>query len=200
MPSQLRYAADPYQTLINRYSYTQYGRESYGFIQNWLANAVLRNTTGLWTSNIASLIVPMRTERIVFDEYEQVQTYIFPLLIILMYIIPIHRLVMRIVTERESSSREIMKVMGMSEASYWLSWFIYFMSIATIIAASATLITKYQILPHSNGFLIFAYFWLFGLSLFGYVVLMSSFFRSAMVASLVSNLLYFFTHLCDYAV
>jgi ATP-binding cassette, subfamily A (ABC1), member 3 len=117
-----------------------------------------------------------------------------------MYVIPIHRLVMRIVTERSNRSREMMKVMGMAEWSYWLSWFLYFMSICTIIAISAMLITKYQILPHSNIFLLFCYFWLYSLSLFGYSLFMSSLFSSPLIASLVSNFLYFFTHLCDYAV
>ncbi len=74
------------------------------------------------------------------------------------------------------------------------------MVIATLIAVSAMLITKYNILPHSDAFLIFGYFWMYGLSLFGYVILMSSFFQSAMIASLVSNLMYFFTHLCDYSI
>ena len=146
------------------------------------------------------MTVPMKSEKIIFDEYEQAQTYLFPLLIVLMYLIPIHRLVTNLVRERESRSQEMMRVMGMSQASYWLSWFIWFMAICSIIAGSSTLITKYEVLPHSNPGLIFSYFWLYGLSLFGYGVLMSSLFSSAMIASLTSNLLYFFTHLCDYAV
>ena len=41
---------------------------------------------------------------------------------------------------------------------------------------------------------------MYSFSLFGYVIFMSSLFTSSKVASLVSNLLYFFTHFCDYAV
>jgi hypothetical protein len=154
----------------------------------------------MWDASIASLLVPGKSEHIVFDQYEEVQTYVFPLLILLMYVIPIHRLVMRIVTERKNRSREMMKVMGMRESSYWFSWFIYYMSICSLIAISAMLITKYYILPHSNLFLLFVYYWLYSLSLFGYSVMMTSFFTSPLIASLVSNFLYFFTHLCDYAV
>jgi hypothetical protein len=181
-------------------SFTLYARESFAFFQNWLANALLRNATGIWDASIASLVVPMKSEKIVFDQYEEVQTYLFPLLILLMYLIPIHRLVTNLVRERESRSREMMRIMGMSEASYWFSWFIWYMLICSIIAGSSTIITKYEVLPHSDWGLIFSYFWLYSLSLFGYGVLMSSLFSSAMIASVTSNLLYFFTHLCDYAV
>ena len=124
----------------------------------------------------------------------------FPSLILLMYIVPIHRLVMRIVTEKESKSLDIMKVMGMNESSYWLSWFIYFMFVTSVIAICATAITKTNVLPYSDWSLIFLYFWLYSLSLFGYSVFMSSFFTNAKVASLVSNFLYFITYFADYAV
>jgi len=200
VPSQLKYAADPYETLIQRESYTLYARDTFSFFQNWAANAVLRNTSGIWDASIASLVVPMKSEKIKFDEFWEAQGNLYPLLILLMYIIPIHRLVMRIVTERESNSRDVMKVMGMREVSYWISWFIYFMTITSLIAMGATFIAKTNVIPNSNWFLIYVYFWLYSLSIFGYVVFMSSLFSSSIVASLVSNLLYFFTHMCDYAV
>lgn len=123
----------------------------------------------------------------------------FPLLVLLVYIIPIHRLVMRIVSEK-SDARELMKVMGMRESAYWASWMVYFMSVSGLIAVCATVITRYNVLKHSNQGIVFAFFWLYSLSLFGYSVMMASLFRNKGVASLVSNLLYFFTHFCDYAV
>lgn len=146
------------------------------------------------------MTVPMRTDVIKFDEFDPIQENLFPLCVLLMYIIPIHRLIMRIVSERESRAREIMKVMGMKESSYWISWFIYYISITTVIAFASWGITKYNVLPNSNGLLIFGYFWLYGLSVFGYTIMMSAFFSSPRIASLVSNMVYFFTHFCDYAV
>ena len=65
-----------------------------------------------------------------------------------------------------------MKVMGMKESSHWLSWFIYYISVVTVISIASMLIITYNVLPNSNRFLIFLYFWLYGLSHFGYVLLM----------------------------
>ncbi len=49
-----------------------YARETYNFFQNWLANAVLKNETGMWDASIASLLIPGKSEPIVFDKYEEV--------------------------------------------------------------------------------------------------------------------------------
>lgn len=145
------------------------------------------------------LTVPMRSEEIRFDEFDSIQDNMFPILVLLMYIIPIHRLVMRVVEER-GTVKQLMRTMGMQERAYWASWLVYFMSVSSIIALSATLITRYNVLQYSNGGLIFSFFWLYSLSLFGYSILMASLFRTPAVASLATNLLYFFTHFCDYAV
>ena len=198
IPSQLNYAVDRFISLIQRPAYTLYARQSYSYFQNWVANAVLRNESGIWTASISSLTVPMTSEPIEFDEFETVSKNIFPLLIVLMYIVPIHRLVMRIVTEKESL--DIMKVMGLRESCYWTSWFLYFMSITTVIAIVATVITKSNVLPNSDGDLLFLFFWLYSLALFGYSVFMASFFSVPRTASQVSIFVYFITYFADYAV
>jgi ATP-binding cassette subfamily A (ABC1) protein 1 len=126
----------------------------------------------------------------------------FPLLVLLMYVIPIHRLVMRVVNERQTRAKDMMRVMGMAEGAYWASWLLYHAGITAVIAGAVTLITRHNVLHSSDGGLVFAFFWLYSLSLFGYSIFMSSLFRRSLATtpSLVSNLLYFFTHFCDYAV
>ena len=125
---------------------------------------------------------------------------ILPLCVVLMYILPIHRMTLRLVNEKESRLGTLMKIMGMSHTAYWLSWFIYHLCIVTIISVCATAILTRAVLPYSNFGLIFLILFLYGLSQFGYVVFMSAFFSSPKIASLACNLIYFFSSFCDYAV
>ncbi len=68
--------------------------------QNWLANAVLRINTNTPDAKIVSLTAPMRVEKIVDDKFEFVMQNIFPLLMVIVYILPILRVISRIVHEK----------------------------------------------------------------------------------------------------
>jgi len=52
------------------------------------------------------------------------------------------RFVMRLVEEKESKIREGMKIMGMSQTSYYLSWYISYSSIFTFHAVAIAIILK----------------------------------------------------------
>ena len=51
-----------------------------------------------------------------------------------MYIPPVYNTVFLIVREKESRAKESMRMMGMSDVSYWLSWVIYWTAINFTIA------------------------------------------------------------------
>lgn len=52
------------------------------------------------------------------------------------------RFVMRLVEEKESKIREGMKIMGMSQTSFYLSWYISYSSIFTFHAVVIAIILK----------------------------------------------------------
>lgn len=127
-------------------------------------------------------------------------SYLLPLCMILMYIMPINRTVSRIVNEKETKARESMRIMGLTDTAYWLSWFIYYIAVSSIIALVTSMMLCTTVFVYSNRFLIFLYFWLFGFSLFGFIVFIQSFFLRSKIASIISCLVYFFTSFADYAV
>lgn len=86
----------------NTDSYIKYIREGYAFFQNWAANTLLQNLTKYKDAKIIGMTMPMRTEPQVDDKFSFIMEYLFPLCMVLMYIMPIMRLVSRIVTEKES--------------------------------------------------------------------------------------------------
>lgn len=142
----------------------------------------------------------MKIDKAAVDQFDYVIQYLMPIAVTLMYIMPIHRMIMRIVNEKQTKVREVMRMMGLSDVNYWLSWFIFYAIIVTIISISSTAILCTRVFANSSWWLIFLLFWGFGISLFGYIVFIQSLFTNARTASIMSILIYFFTSFADYAV
>ena len=119
---------------------------------------------------------------------------------LLMYILPVYRLISNIVAEKESKARESMKMMGLSDSSYWFSWFTYYTIVVTIISILCVIILSFNVFKNSNKGFIFLYFWVFGMSLFGLCMLLQSFFLRARVAAITGTLIYFGTSFINAAV
>jgi ATP-binding cassette subfamily A (ABC1) protein 3 len=116
-----------------------------------------------------------------------------PFFILLIYILPVYRMISRIVSEKESKARESMKMMGMSDTPYWLSWFTYYLIVVTIISILCIIILSINVVVYSSKGIIFAYFWIFGMSIFGMIIFLQSFFLRARTAAVSGTLVYFAT-------
>ena len=79
-----------------------------------------------------------------------------------MYIPPLYRTVFRIVAEKESKVKESMRMMGMTDLSYWLSWFAYYSLVNLLVSTLSWLVLNFAVIKNSNGFLIWILLWLFG--------------------------------------
>jgi ABC-2 family transporter protein len=51
-----------------------------------------------------------------------------------MFSLPVYNMVFLLVKEKESKTRETMKIMGLSELPYWGSWFAYYTIVNTAIS------------------------------------------------------------------
>ena len=96
-----------------------------------------------------------------------------------------------LVKEKESRTKESMRMMGMTDTAYWLSWFIYYTMINTMISTLAWLILLYNVINFSRSFYIWLFFWLYGQSVFGQIVFLQSLFSSSKYSGIVSTLVYF---------
>lgn len=66
-----------------------------------------------------------------------------PFFMLLTYILPMYRLLSRMVSEKETKARESMRMMGLNDFSYWLSWWIYYFIIVTIISILVTAVLSF---------------------------------------------------------
>jgi ABC-type transport system involved in multi-copper enzyme maturation permease subunit len=109
---------------------------------------------------------------------------------------PVSRLIRGMVAEKEAKIREGMRMMGLGDAPLLYSWLLTYALIYLIVAVVIALITQRNIFKASNGFLVFIFFWLFGLSTTTFCYLISVFFSRARTASTIGIVLFLGALLC----
>lgn len=87
------------------------------------------------------------------------------------FLIPLYYIVSKLAEEKESKSREGMKMMGLKDGSYFLSWLVFFSVIIVFMSGVITIMVSFNVFPQSDKFLIFVLSLFYGMSLFGVSVL-----------------------------
>ncbi|XP_052276886.1 ABC-type organic anion transporter ABCA8B-like isoform X3 [Dreissena polymorpha] len=101
----------------------------------------------------------------------------------------INFLMVNLVAEKEKKIKEGMKMMGLRDAAFWLSWgFVYSVIIIIVSAAVAVIAYTTSFFSHSNLFLFFLLLVLYGLSFIGASFAATPFFNKAQVAGAVASL------------
>ncbi|CAI2373293.1 unnamed protein product [Moneuplotes crassus] len=83
-----------------------------------------------------------------------------------------------------------MKIMGLMDTPYWLSWLTYYLVINTFLSLIMMLILI-PVFEYSNKFLVFLYLWIYGMTMFSFGLLIGAFFSTGKTASIVSSMLFF---------
>lgn len=145
-----------------------------------------------------SLVSPMITNPITIDKFAAINDQVLPMFMVLMYLLPVYRYTSRLVSEKQRKTRDLTRLIGVGESPYWLSWFVFFVIGMTVISLGCALILTYGVFKYTSFLPMLIFFWLYGLSLFGYILLISSFFRqSVTLASVVSTLFFFISSFVD---
>lgn len=139
-------------------------------------------------------ISAMRTPSYIKDQFLEVAGFLDAFILVLCYMAPVFRLVSMIVLEKETNTREGMKMMGLKDSAYWLSMLIYYFIIFVVIALLLTGISMGCIYHYSNWFLMFLFYLMYGLSVFSFSIFLSAFFSRARIASIGSAMLYFVSY------
>lgn len=134
---------------------------------------------------LTTKFVPFPVPSYKTDQFAQYLSALLGLFLIIFYMWPFSRLVTNIVEEKEKRIREGMKIMGLRSSAFWLSWALTYIFMMTVVTVAVT-IAMIPVFPYSNAGLVFAVFWLFGMSLVPLGLLVSVFFSQAKTAGLVS--------------
>ena len=68
--------------------------------------------------------------------------------------------------EKESGAKESMRMMGMTDAPYWLSWWAYYTCINTAIATLSWGILMINVINYSESIYLWLFIWLYGEAVF----------------------------------
>ena len=87
--------------------------------------------------------------------------------------------------------KETMRIMGMRDTSYWMSWFVFYTVVNTIVTTLLMLTLLIKVVRYSSFFYVWLFIWLYGLAIFAQIVFLQSIFKNTKYASIASSLIYF---------
>ena len=122
------------------------------------------------------MVVPSRLPPYIIDDFGSIITGIFSFCLFVMYIPPIFRTTYRIVAEKENKVKESMRMMGLLDTPYWLSWLTYYSIVNTAMSSIVWVFLYSKVMSRTQGWILFAIIWLFGQSLFGLILVTQSVF------------------------
>ena len=136
-------------------------------LQQYIDNLILKKESGSLLPSIDASIYPTKSTLSFKVNENNIGwwSYLLGFFLVLPMILSFVRLTSSLITEKERKIREGMKIMGMMNTSFYLSWIITYLIILTIISLLVALALKLFIIKHSDFFLIFFWFQLFTISL-----------------------------------
>jgi len=107
------------------------------------------------------------------------------------YIPPVYNMTFKIVREKESRTKETMRIMGMTDLPYWVSWLVFYTIINTVVSTLAWAMLMPKVIVYSTPFYLWIFFWLYGEAVFGQIIFLQSMFTGSKYAGIVSTIIYF---------
>lgn len=197
IPSTLYDSLSPFQTVPLTDEFDLWLKSGFITIQNLLNNVILEalykskiNNSGSLIPRITSGILSMKYPLFTTDDFEQVLNFIVPFFLVVIYMIPLIVFVFRMVKDKETRVKEGMKMMGMSDSSYFFSYFFQYLIINFIIAFLGALILKQAFENIPVGIRFFVLF-LYGLSVFGIIYISQAFIDKSTMAIIISIMIYY---------
>ncbi|GAB9467021.1 hypothetical protein Gpo141_00004381 [Globisporangium polare] len=116
---------------------------------------------------------------------------VFPIFFILAYLHPLSKILVGLIGERETRSRELMKILGVKESSIVVSWYLTYFVILFLGSVCQTAAAKGGLFGQSDFLLLFLFFFLFSLSVLAFAFLVSSVFSKARTGTYIGFIGFF---------
>jgi pheromone shutdown protein TraB len=99
---------------------------------------------------------------------------------------PVSRCVKSLVEEKESKMSQVTQIMGLSRLNSNLGHIVTYGIVFTFVSVTSTMLSSLTFLPSSDPTLVFAFYFLFHMSLIPFCFMMSTLFDRAKIASIVA--------------
>ncbi|CAD8082367.1 unnamed protein product [Paramecium sonneborni] len=157
-------------------------------IQNWIDNLIIQQYDPSIT--IEPTLSHVRSRKHIKDKFPDFVNGAYGIYLALPLMIVFLRMTHGIIYEKEKKLREGMKIMGLSNTQFYLSWIIQYVLIYGIISILAIAILKSMIFVESGWGFLFLNYYLFCLVLIVQSLFLSVFFSQALTGLIVSIVWY----------
>nr|CCA22574.1 PREDICTED: similar to Stromal antigen 1 putative [Albugo laibachii Nc14] len=138
-----------------------------------------------------STVSPFPSQSFVSSPFYDSISSVFALLFILSYLYAISRILTVLIQEKESRSKEYMKILGVKEPAIFASWYLTYFMIYFTASILQAIGGKIGIFANSDIVLLFFFFFFFSLSVLAFGYLISSLFSRARTGSFTGIVVFF---------
>ena len=181
---------DPFQSGPDLKSFMRYQNGAYSYMMKVVNQYILRRETGILTAELNYGIAAMQYIDYRADSFGEFMGYMIGVILVMAYMTPLSLYVYRMVGDKESKIKESMKIMGLGEGQYFLSYFIQYTAInlfSSII--NAALFTSFLDCIPYYYLLITLFLW--SMDVFALIYFFQSFIDKTKIALVLSLVIYF---------
>ena len=180
---------DKYQSGPDLQSYLIYTNGGYNYVMKLVNEYILKNQTNKKYSSLSYAVTPMKYIDFRVDPFGQLFGNITVICILIAYIFPLNIYVYKIVKENETRIREGMKIMGLGDSEYFLSYFIQYIVISIFVTSINAFI--YQlVLTTIPYYYLYGLIFLFSLDVFALVYFCQSFIDKRRISIVLTFIIY----------
>ena len=181
---------DRFQSGPDIISFMRYKNGAYNYMMKVVNEYILKNVTHNPLASFSYGVFPMKYTDFRLDFYGQFFGYIITIIIVIAYISPLSLYIYKIVEEKEAKTKEGMKIMGLGEGIYFLSYFIQYSVIAIFVSGinSFLLNLVFKNVPY---YYLYIMILLFSLNIFSLIYFFQSFIDKTKIAIVLSLIIYF---------
>ena len=181
---------DPFQTGPDLNSFMRYKNGAYSYMMKIINQYILRTETGKSDAELNYGIAAMKYIDYRSDSFGEFMGYMIGVILVMAYMSPLSLYVYRMVGDKESKIKESMKIMGLEEGQYFLSYFIQY-TVINIFSSiiNAGLFTVF--LDRISYYHLFVTLLLWSLNVFALIYFFQSFIDKTKIALVLSLVIYF---------
>ncbi|KAL6030486.1 hypothetical protein STEG23_014643, partial [Scotinomys teguina] len=175
----------------NSPSHNQIYSRAFIYLQDSIERAIIELQTGRNSQEVAVQVQAVPYPCFMKDNFLTSVSYSLPIVLMVAWVVFIAAFVKKLVYEKDLRLHEYMKMMGVNSCSHFFAWLIESVGFLLVTIAILIVILKFgNILPKTNGFILFLYFSDYSFSVIAMSYLISVFFNNTNIAALIGSLIY----------
>ena len=188
VPNSL-YLKDSFRTSPDLDSYTLYQYNGYSYVMKIINDYIYAQETGKETK-INFGIIPMKYNSYRKTLFSDIIGVIGPFFIVFAYVSNLGIYIYRMVLEKETKVKEGMKIMGLTDSAYFLSYFIQYIILSIIDSFFISLICL-LVFTKIPFIVLYLMFFLYSLNVFALAFCFQSFIERSKESLIISFIIYF---------